>query len=70
MSTNAVDIFRNAIKFSLNHGRFKDVIKLSERLGYIYKAFDLQSGMCKMMLAVTLVQLHTGDVVEVFIFLE
>lgn len=65
ISANAVDIFKHAIKFCLSHRRFAELLVLLERLGLLYKAFDLQSGMCKMMLAVTLVQLHIGDVVQV-----
>lgn len=65
VSANAVEIFRHAIRFHLSHRRFKELIPLLDRLTVLLQAFDLQSGMCKMMLSVTLVQLHMGDVVGV-----
>ena len=65
VSANAVEIFRHAICFNLSYRRFKELIPLLDRLTVLLQAFDLQSGMCKLMLSVTLVQLHIGDVVGV-----
>jgi tetratricopeptide (TPR) repeat protein len=63
VSANAIEIFRNHVRFNLNHQRYKQTIPLLDRLALLYLAFDLQSGMCKMMLAVTLIQLQQGDLV-------
>ena len=63
--TNAVDIFRHYIVFNLSHQRYSKLLPLLDRLGKLYQAFDMQSAMCKCMMATTLVQLHMGDIVEV-----
>jgi hypothetical protein len=60
-----MDHHRHAMKFFLGQRNYSEVARLVKRLRILYEAFDIQSSMCKMMLATTLLQLKLGDAVEV-----
>jgi hypothetical protein len=62
---SALDMHRHALKFFLSQRNYREVAFLVKRLQLIHEAFDTLSGMCKMMLATTLLQLKMGDAVEV-----
>lgn len=61
----ALDVHRHALKFFLGQRNFREVAGIVKRLQALYEAFDTLSAMCKMMLATTLLQLKSGDAVEV-----
>jgi hypothetical protein len=63
--TQALEYHRHAMKFFLGQRNNNEVAKLVKRLRLLYEAFDIQSSMCKMMLATTLLQLKAGDAIEV-----
>jgi hypothetical protein len=58
------------MKFYLNHQRYRECIGYCQKLADLNEAFETEQGMCRMMMAITLLQLKMGDVVQVANYLS
>ena len=60
-----IDITKSIFTFLVKNKFYDDALKLSVRMVDIFTAFDLESGVCKALSAITILQIASGDVVKV-----
>ncbi|RYG63334.1 hypothetical protein EON64_16130 [archaeon] len=63
--SSVLDVLRSAFSFLLRQRRFPDALKLAGRMCSVYEAMELETSLCKTMLAITVLQLAMGDAVQV-----
>ncbi len=61
----ALDILRHAMKFYLTRQKYKQCLVYCKKLADLNEAYGAEQGMCRMLMAITLLQLKLGDIVEV-----
>ncbi len=60
-----IDISKSFFAFLVKNKFYSDALRFAHRMVDIFTAFDLESGICKSMAAITILQIAQGDVVKV-----
>jgi hypothetical protein len=60
-----IDMLRTIFTFLVKQRFYGEAIKLANRMIDVFIAFDLESGLCKAMASISVLQLAQGDVVKV-----